>query len=143
MVRKMAVWSCELSIKTKGEGDVVDITDMVSSAVRGSGILDGIVNVFVVGSTAAVTTIEYEPGLVRDVSDILEKIAPKNHPYKHHERWGDYNGHSHVRAALIGPSISVPLRDGKLVLGTWQQLVFLELDIRPRERKIVVTVVGA
>ncbi|MEM0089834.1 MAG: secondary thiamine-phosphate synthase enzyme YjbQ [Nitrososphaerota archaeon] len=139
----MAVWSCELSIKTKGEGDVVDITDMVSSAVRGSGILDGIVNVFVVGSTAAVTTIEYEPGLVRDVSDILEKIAPKNHPYKHHERWGDYNGHSHVRAALIGPSISVPLRDGKLVLGTWQQLVFLELDIRPRERKIVVTVVGA
>ncbi|MEM4545985.1 MAG: secondary thiamine-phosphate synthase enzyme YjbQ [Nitrososphaerota archaeon] len=139
----MAVWSCELSIKTKGEGDVVDITDMVSSAVRGSGILDGIVNVFVVGSTAAVTTIEYEPGLVRDVSDILEKIAPKNHPYKHHERWGDYNGHSHVRAALIGPSISVPLRDGKLVLGTWQQLVFLELDIRPRERKIVVTVMGA
>jgi len=138
----MGVWMGELSIKTKGEGDVVNITDMVSSAVRNSGISNGIVNVFVVGSTAAVTTIEYEPGLVRDISDILERVAPKNHPYKHHERWGDYNGHSHVRAALIGPSISVPLRDGRLVLGTWQQLVFLELDTRPRERRVVLTVVG-
>ncbi|MCS7136407.1 MAG: secondary thiamine-phosphate synthase enzyme YjbQ [Nitrososphaerota archaeon] len=138
----MTVWSGEFSIKTKGEGDVVDITSMVSSAVKGSGISNGIVNVFVVGSTAAVTTIEYEPGLVSDLSDILERVAPKNYSYKHHERWGDYNGHSHVRAALIGPSISVPLRGGKLVLGTWQQLVFLELDVRPRERKIVVTVVG-
>ncbi|PUA31421.1 MAG: secondary thiamine-phosphate synthase enzyme [Candidatus Terraquivivens tikiterensis] len=138
----MAVWSGELSIKTKGEGDVVDITDIVCSAVRDSGISDGIVNVFVMGSTAAVTTMEHEPGLVRDISDILERVAPKNHPYKHHERWGDYNGHSHVRAALIGPSLSIPLRGGKLLLGTWQQLVFLELDVRPRERKIVVTVVG-
>ncbi len=138
----MGVWMGELSIKTKGEGDVVNITDMVSSAVRSSGISNGIVNVFVVGSTAAVTTIEYEPGLVRDISDILERVAPKNHPYKHHERWGDYNGHSHVRAALIGPSISVPLRDGRLILGTWQQLVFLELDTRPRERRVVLTVVG-
>lgn len=138
----MAVCSCELFIKTKGEGDMVNITNMVSSVVKDSGISDGIVNVFVVGSTAAITTIEYEPGLVRDVSDILERVAPKNYPYKHHERWGDYNGHSHVRAALIGPGISVPLRDGKLVLGTWQQLVFLELDVRPRERKIIVTIVG-
>ncbi|MCL7385726.1 MAG: secondary thiamine-phosphate synthase enzyme YjbQ [Thaumarchaeota archaeon] len=138
----MGVWMGELSIKTKGEGDVVNITDMVSSATRSSGISNGIVNVFVVGSTAAVTTIEYEPGLVRDISDILERVAPKNHPYKHHERWGDYNGHSHVRAALIGPSISVPLRDGRLVLGTWQQLVLLELDTRARERKVVLTIVG-
>ncbi|MCS7131549.1 MAG: secondary thiamine-phosphate synthase enzyme YjbQ [Hadesarchaea archaeon] len=138
----MTVWSSELSIKTRGEGDVVDITDAVGSAVRGSGISNGIVNVFVVGSTAAITTIEHEPGLVRDISDILDRVAPKNHPYKHHEKWGDYNGHSHVRAALIGPSVSVPLRGGKLVLGTWQQLVFLELDVRPRDRKVIVTVVG-
>lgn len=138
----MTVWSYELSIKTKGEGDVVNITDTVSSAVKNSGILNGIVNVFVIGSTAALTTMEYEPGLVRDITDILERVAPKNHPYKHHERWGDHNGHSHVRAALIGPCISVPLKDGKLLLGTWQQLVLLELDVRPRERKIVVTVIG-
>ncbi len=138
----MTVWSCELSVKTKGEGEVVDITSMVSSAVRSSGISNGIVNVFVVGSTAAVTTIEYEPGLVHDLSDILERIAPKNHPYKHHEKWSDYNGHSHIRAALIGPSVSIPLRDGKLVLGTWQQLVLLELDTRPRERRVIVTTMG-
>lgn len=138
----MLVSSIELSVKTSGEGDVKDITGMVEEAVGRTGIKDGIVNIFTVGSTVAVTTMEHEPGLVKDISDILNKVAPRDHKYMHHERWGDYNGHSHIRASLIGPSLTVPLKDGRLVLGTWQQIVLLELDIRPRTRRVVVTVMG-
>lgn len=138
----MVVRSFELSVKTNGEGDVKDITEQVEDALRSSGLKDGLVNVFVIGSTAAITTMEYEPGLIKDISSILERVAPKNYNYIHHERWGDYNGHSHIRASIIGPSIVVPFKDGKLMLGTWQQIVLLELDIRPRVRKVIVTVMG-
>jgi len=99
-------------------------------------------HIFAIGSTAAVSTIEYEPGLKEDLSAALERIAPRDAGYKHHLRWGDYNGHSHVRATIIGPSLEVPVMGGKLVLGTWQQIVFIELDVRARSRKVVVTVMG-
>ncbi|MEM0329110.1 MAG: secondary thiamine-phosphate synthase enzyme YjbQ [Nitrososphaerota archaeon] len=138
----MVVHQEEITFRTRGEGDVVDITSEVENVVKRSGVRNGVVHVFAVGSTAAVSTIEYEPGLKEDLMTALERVAPKNAEYKHHLRWGDYNGHSHVRAAMIGPSLEVPVRGGELVLGTWQQIVFIELDVRARSRRIVVTVMG-
>ncbi len=132
-----------LSIETKGEVDILDITSEVSRIVKDSGANDGIVNVHIAGSTAAITTIEYEPGLKKDFPDFLERIAPKDIYYAHHETWGDYNGHSHVRASLLGPSLTVPFQGKKLILGTWQQIVLVELDTRPRSRRIYVTVLGS
>jgi secondary thiamine-phosphate synthase enzyme len=105
-------------------------------------VRSGVAHVFAVGSTAAVSTIEYEPGLKEDLSAALERIAPKDAEYKHHLRWGDYNGHSHIRATIIGPSLEVPVKDGKPLLGTWQQIVFIELDVRARSRRVIVTVMG-
>jgi len=131
-----------ITLKTKGENDFLDITEDVRKVVRKSGIKDGLVNIFVIGSTAAVTTIEYESGLVYDLASALARIAPADIYYKHHERWGDDNGRSHVKASIIGPSLTVPLVNGELLLGTWQQIVFLELDTRPRSRKVLVTVIG-
>ncbi|MEM4497777.1 MAG: secondary thiamine-phosphate synthase enzyme YjbQ [Nitrososphaerota archaeon] len=138
----MMVHQEEITFRTRGEGDVVDITSEVENVVKRSGVRNGVVHVFAVGSTAAVSTIEYEPGLKEDLMTALERVAPKNAEYKHHLRWGDYNGHSHVRAAMIGPSLEVPVRGGELVLGTWQQIVFIELDVRARSRRVVVTVMG-
>lgn len=138
----MSVYQEEVGVKTGGEGDVLDITDLVEDVVRRSGVRDGVVHVFAIGSTAAISTMEYEPGLKRDLPEALERIAPKNAEYKHHLRWGDYNGHSHVRATLLGPSLSVPVRDGRLILGTWQQIILIELDVRARSRRIMVTVIG-
>ncbi|RLG10151.1 MAG: YjbQ family protein [Thaumarchaeota archaeon] len=138
----MAVYQEEVGIKTAGEGDIVDITGLVEAVVRRSGISDGVAHVFAIGSTAAISTMEYEPGLKRDLPEILERIAPKDLEYRHHLRWGDYNGHSHVRATILGPSLSVPVRGGRLVLGTWQQIIFIELDVRARSRRIMVTVMG-
>ena len=138
----MAVYREEIRIKTAREGDIVDITDLVENVVKRSGISDGMVHVFAIGSTAAISTMEYEPGLKRDLPEILERIAPKDLEYRHHLRWGDYNGHSHVRATILGPSLSVPVRGGRLVLGTWQQIIFIELDVRARSRRIMVTVMG-
>ncbi|MEM2188955.1 MAG: secondary thiamine-phosphate synthase enzyme YjbQ [Nitrososphaerota archaeon] len=138
----MVVHQEEITFRTRGEGDVVDITSEVENVVKRSGVRNGVVHIFAVGSTAAVSTIEYEPGLKEDLMTALERVAPKNAEYKHHLRWGDYNGHSHVRAAMIGPSLEVPVRGGELVLGTWQQIVFIELDVRARSRRIVVTVMG-
>lgn len=138
----MPVYQEEVDVRTRGEGDVLDITDLVGNVVRNSGVRDGIVHIFAIGSTAAVSTMEYEPGLKRDLLMALERMAPRNAEYEHHLRWGDYNGHSHVRATMLGPSLSVPVRGGSLVLGTWQQIVFIELDTRPRNRKVVVTVMG-
>ena len=132
----------EVRVKTGGETDILDISDEVERVVKRSGIRNGVAHVFVIGSTAAVTTMEYEPGLKEDLPRALERIAPKNIEYKHHLRWGDYNGHSHVRAAIVGPSLSVPVRDGRLILGTWQQIILIELDIRARNRRIMVTVMG-
>jgi len=138
----MSVYYDELNIPTKGEMDIVDITSDVQKVVSKSKIKDGIVCVFVPGSTGSITTVEYEPGLMQDLPEALERIAPKNMYYKHHETWHDDNGHSHVRASLMGPSKSFPIKNGKLLHGTWQQLVFVEFDTRPRSRKIIVQIVG-
>ena len=138
----MSVYYDELNIKTKGEVDIVDITSDVQKIVSKSKIKDGIACVFVLGSTGSITTVEYEPGLMQDLPAALEKIAPKNIYYKHHETWHDDNGHSHVRASLMGPSKSFPIKNGKLLHGTWQQLVFIEFDTRPRNRNIIVQIIG-
>ena len=129
-------------VKTKGQGDAHDITDAVSAVVTESGLSSGLATVFVVGSTAAVTTIEFEPGAVADLNAVFETLAPRNGSYRHHERWGDDNGSSHVRAAILGPSLSVPFRRGALLLGTWQQVVLIELDTCPRTREFIVQVLG-
>jgi len=129
-------------VATRGQGDSHDITDAVAAAVAQSKCTAGIATVFVVGSTAGVTTIEYEPGAVADLNRLLEKIAPRDIDYRHHLRWGDDNGSSHVRAALLGPSLTVPFADGKLLLGTWQQIMLLELDTRPRRREFVIQILG-
>ncbi|MEM2049510.1 MAG: secondary thiamine-phosphate synthase enzyme YjbQ [Thermoproteota archaeon] len=132
----------ELGIRTRGELDIVDITGEIEKIVSKTGIKNGIANVFVPGSTGAVTTIEYEPGLLKDLPNALERIAPRDAEYEHEKTWHDGNGHSHVRASVIGPSITIPIRDGALRLGAWQQVVFIELDVRPRTRRLVVTCLG-
>ena len=129
-------------IATRGQDDAHDITDVVAGAVARSGIASGIVTVFVVGSTAAVTTIEFEPGAVADLNRVFEEIAPRDATYRHHLRWGDDNGSSHVRAALLGPSLTVPFADRTLLVGTWQQIMLIEFDTRPRKREIVIQIVG-
>lgn len=131
-----------VQISTGGQGDAHDITAHVSAAVAASGCRAGIAAVFIVGSTAAVTTIEFEPGAIADLNGVLERLAPRSGEYRHHLRWGDDNGSSHVRAALLGPSLTVPFADSTLVLGRWQQIMLLELDTRPRSREIVVQIVG-
>ncbi len=132
----------ELKLNTRGHGDVQDITGNVAEAVRGSGLRDGIVTVFCPGSTGGLTTIEYEDGVVADLKQVLDELVPPDRPYRHHLRWGDDNGHSHIRAALVGPSITVPFVAGRLTLGTWQQIVFCDFDTRPRSRRLVIQVVG-
>ncbi len=136
------IYKAHIELDTKGEMDIVDITHEVQKIVDESGIEDGIVCIFCPGSTGAITTIEYEDGLLYDLPNALERIAPKNAYYKHEEKWHDGNGHSHVRASLIGPSLTVPIENGKLLLGTWQQIVFVECDIRPRRRRLIVHIVG-
>jgi secondary thiamine-phosphate synthase enzyme len=138
----MAVMTKYVQVASKGESDVIDITGRVQKCVEETGLSRGVVTVFVSGSTGAVTTMEYEPGLVRDLPDMLERVAPRDQVYAHQETWNDDNGHSHVKASLIGPSLVVPFVDGKLTLGAWQQIVFLELDIHPRSRRIVLQVTG-
>jgi len=138
----MPVFTKRLELKTRGENDVIDITERVQQAVAESGFDAGVTTVFVPGSTAAVTTIEFEPGLTHDFPRMLERLAPKNIAYEHQEAWHDDNGRSHVKASLVGPSISVPFEGGRLTLGTWQQIVFVELDIRPRSREVVLQIVG-
>jgi secondary thiamine-phosphate synthase enzyme len=138
----MTVATKIIQIRSKGETDIINITEQVSAAIKESNIENGIVTVFVSGSTAAVTTIEYEPGLVYDFPEMLSRVAPKGIQYKHDNTWHDGNGHSHVRASLIGPSLTVPVVDGKMSLGTWQQLVFLELDTRSRNRNIILQLIG-
>jgi secondary thiamine-phosphate synthase enzyme len=133
----------KFQVTTAREGEVIDLTAEVKAVVRESGISDGMVNVFVTGSTAAVTTIEYESGVLSDLQRALSVIAPDNQPYAHDGRWGDGNGRSHVKAAVVGPSLSVPVSGNEPQLGTWQQIVLLELDVRQgRTRTIVVTVTG-
>lgn len=129
------------TIPTSGQGDAHDITAHVRSAA--SSTRAGLVTVFVVGSTAAVTTIEFEPGAIADLNAVFDELAPRHREYRHHERWGDDNGSSHVRAAMLGPSLTIPVADGELTLGTWQQVMLLEFDTRPRQREIVVQVLGS
>jgi secondary thiamine-phosphate synthase enzyme len=130
-------------VKTSNEDEVLDITSDVEEAVSVGGLSDGVVTVFVVGSTAAITTIEYEPGLIEDFPRMLDRAAPKKGiEYEHQKRWHDGNGHSHVKASLVGPSLSVPLIEGDLALGEWQQIVLVEFDVRPRTRNVVVQIVG-
>jgi secondary thiamine-phosphate synthase enzyme len=129
-------------IATRGQGDAHDITDFVSAAVADSKIAAGIATIFVVGSTAAVTTIEFEPGAIADLNRLFEEVAPRQAEYRHHLRWGDDNGSSHVRAALLGPSLTVPFANAELLVGTWQQIMLLEFDTRPRKRELVIQIVG-
>ena len=130
------------ALTTTGQGDAHDLTRAVADDVRASGMRAGLVTVFVVGSTAAITTIEFEPGAVADFNRLFDELAPRHAEYRHHLRWGDDNGSSHVRAALLGPSLTVPFEDGDLLLGTWQQIMLLEFDTSPRQREIVVQVMG-
>ena len=129
-------------VRTAGQGDVQDVTGEVAAAVSASGMTAGVATVAVVGSTAGITTIEFEPGAVADFGRLLEQLAPRGGAYAHHERWGDDNGSSHVRAALLGPSLALPFSDAQLALGTWQQVVLVECDTRARERELVVQLVG-
>lgn len=138
----MNVITKTIHIKTKKENDVVDITKQVTNAIVESTLENGNVTVFVVGSTAAVTTIEFEPGLVQDLPNMLSRIVPSDIDYEHQKMWHDGNGHSHLKASLLGPSLTIPFKDGTLLLGTWQQIVLLELDTRPRERQIVFQIIG-
>jgi secondary thiamine-phosphate synthase enzyme len=132
----------QLSIRTAGNGDMHDLTADVAKIVAESGVQTGTVNVFNVGSTAAVGTIEFEPGLERDLPAVLNKLIPPSRNYGHEQAWHDGNGHSHLQATLLGPSLTVPVDQGELILGTWQQIIHLECDIRPRDRTILVTVLG-
>ncbi len=138
----MATVSEEINFATKHEGDIVDITGYVQKAVKKSGLSDGIVCVFVPGATGAITTIEFEPGLLQDLPDALDRLFPRDITYQHQLRWHDGNGHSHVRASFLGPSITVPFKEKMLILGTWQQIVFLELDNSSRRRKVIIQMVG-
>ncbi len=131
-----------ISLDTKGFSDIIDITDQVRSILKASGLQNGLVTVFCPGSTGAVTSIEYESGVLNDLKRAIETIAPSNIPYDHDRRWGDGNGFSHVRAALLKPSLAIPFIAGALTLGTWQQIVFIDFDNRPRRREIIVTLIG-
>lgn len=132
----------KIELKTKGNGDLIDITEKVSRIVKSSSLSAGQVTVFVVGSTAAITTFEYEPGLIKDVRELCDKLIPDKDHYHHDDTWGDANGFSHLRAALFGPSLVVPFENSNLLLGTWQQVVLAEFDNRPRNRQVVVQIMG-
>lgn len=136
------VYQEQLTVKTRRHGQMHDITDSVGGIVAASGIRTGTVHVFNVGSTATIGTVEFEAGLQRDVPEVLDKLIPPSREYGHERAWHDGNGHSHLQATLMGPDLTVPVADGRPVLGTWQQIFHLECDIKPRERRIVVTVQG-
>ena len=138
----MRVYREEHVIESNGELDIIDLTGMVMETVSRSGIKNGIVNIFSPCSTCAITILEYEDGLLSDIKVILDKIAPSKMEYKHNYRWGDDNGHSHIRASLIKPSITFPVINGELYHGTWQQIIFIELDVRPRTRRVIISVLG-
>jgi secondary thiamine-phosphate synthase enzyme len=138
----MPVLTKRVELRSEAENDIIDITGEVQQAVEESGFDAGVATVFVPGSTAAITTIEFEPGLAKDFPAMLERVAPGDIGYEHQKAWHDDNGRSHVKASLVGPSLSVPFEGGVLTLGTWQQIVFVEFDIRPRRREVVVQVLG-
>jgi secondary thiamine-phosphate synthase enzyme len=141
-LKAMMTYQRLISVTTKGHGDMHDLTEEIAGIVESSRVKAGTANVFNVGSTAALGTIEFEPGLQHDLPTILDKLIPPSRSYGHEQAWHDGNGHSHLQATLLGPSLSLPIADGKLVLGTWQQIFHLECDVRGRQRTIVVTVIG-
>ena len=138
----MTVTTSSISLSAQGNADIRDITDQVARSVLQSGLNNGIVTIFCPSATSALTTIEYESGAVSDLRRLFEEIIPQNREYAHNERWHDGNGHSHVRAALLGPSLTIPFVDGQLTLGTWQQIIYVDFDNRPRQRKLVVQLIG-
>lgn len=138
----MTVITHSIQLNTRGNADIHDITDAVAGIVSKSGLKDGTVTVFSPSSTSGLTTIEYESGALADLRRLFDEIIPPGHAYAHEAAWHDGNGHSHVRAALLGPSLTVPFVDGRLTLGTWQQVIYLDFDIRPRRRELVVQVMG-
>lgn len=131
-----------IAVKTTSKTDIIDLTPQVQQEVERSTVRNGLVTLFIPGSTAALTTIEYESGVIDDLRKAIERMAPEDLYYEHNERWGDGNGYSHVRSALLGPSLHIPLIDGKLILGTWQQIVLLDFDNRPRKRQIIMQTLG-
>jgi len=138
----MTVETRSVVFTTEAEMDAVDITKDIADLLGDSSVSNGVVTVFVPGSTGAVATMEFEPGLVNDMRELFEKLAPADHYYHHEERWHDKNGHSHVRASLIGASVTVPFHDKRMMLGTWQQIVFFDFDVRARERELIVQIIG-
>ncbi len=138
----MGTFHHSFDLKTKAEGEIVDITGRVRDAIAESGLREGIACIFTRSSTSAIATMEYEPGLQKDLPAALERLFPRDLPYAHEETWHDGNGHSHVRASFLGPGLTIPFREGELLLGTWQQLVFMEFDVRPRQRTVIVEAVG-
>ncbi len=131
-----------INLQTKGDGDIIDITPEVQQQIAGTDINGGVVTVFVAGSTAGVSTIEFESGLLSDFQSMWERNVPRNIPYHHDRRWGDGNGHSHVRASLLGASLVIPFSDKRLALGTWQQIVVIDFDNRPRSRQVILQIMG-
>jgi secondary thiamine-phosphate synthase enzyme len=138
----MSVITRSFKLKTSGDGEIADVTGEVSSIVGQSTLKAGTVTVFVPGSTGAITTIEHEPGLVEDMSEMFDRLIPREREYHHNLRWHDGNGHAHVRAALLGPSLTVPFTAGRLMLGVWQQIILIDFDNRPRDREIVCQLIG-
>lgn len=138
----MPVETKYIHVNTEGNCDVIDITHPVIEAVADSGLSSGTVTVFVPGSTAGVTTIEFESGAVNDLKEVFSRLVPENDFYAHNARWGDGNGHSHIRASILGPSISIPFSSSRLILGTWQQIILVDFDNRPRDREIILQILG-
>ena len=138
----MPVFTDTISLSTRGHADIQDITAQAQNVVRKHGLKEGTLTLFVPGSTGALTTVEYEPGLLKDLPEAFERLAPSNQRYHHDDTWHDGNGHSHVRASLLGPSLVVPFSAGKLLLGTWQQIIFIDFDNRSRNRSIIAQVMG-
>lgn len=138
----MATYTSHIELSTSGFCDITDITDELTRTLTASKIKDGLVALFVAGSTASITTIEYEDGVVEDLKEAIERIAPRGIEYRHDRRWGDGNGFSHVRAALLKPGLTIPCVEGALTLGMWQQVVFIDFDNKPRDRKVIVQIVG-
>lgn len=138
----MRVVNDRISVQTRGAGDLINITEQIAARLTATKLSTGHVLVFHIGSTAAITTFEYEPGMIKDMQELYEKIVPRSKHYHHDETWGDANGFSHLRAALQGPSLTIPFENGKLLLGTWQQIVLAEFDNKARTRQIVVQIIG-
>ena len=138
----MTVVTKEITFKSKGNCDVIDMTPQVGKAVEESAVNNGIATLFIAGSTAGITTIEYEPNLLSDFRSMWDRVIPQNIPYEHNKTWGEGNGHSHVRASLLGASLAIPFVNKRLTLGTWQQIVFVDFDNRPRSRKVILQIVG-